>query len=160
MSQEAFDAHQARIKGAAKPAATAPAVTLAPTVKPQAQEPAPTSPKERLQALGRMAEGKMNGTEQAYADLLEGRKLAGEVAWWKFEAIKLRLADNTFYTPDFFVMMADGRLQVHEVKGGVWQDDSRVKIKVAASLYPFEFFGAMPKRKKDGGGWDIEAFSR
>jgi hypothetical protein len=30
-------------------------------------------------------------------------------------------------------MLADGQLQAHEVKGH-WEDDARVKIKVAASL--------------------------
>ena len=31
-----------------------------------------------------------------------------------------------------------GVLELHECKG-FWRDDARVKIKVAASLYPFKF---------------------
>lgn len=107
-----------------------------------------------LQALGRLPIGKMNKTESAYGDLLELRRRAGEIAWFKFEGLKLRLADNTFYTPDYFVMLANGELEVHEVKGH-WEDDARVKIKVAASLYPFRFIGVRKVRS----AWEFEAFS-
>jgi hypothetical protein len=79
------------------------------------------------------------------------------VAWFKFEGIKLRLADNTFYTPDFAVMLANGELELHEVKG-FWQDDARVKIKIAADLYPMRFIAVRAKLKKEGGGWVVENF--
>ncbi|EGX16832.1 gp8 domain protein [Escherichia coli STEC_S1191] len=52
----------------------------------------------------------MNKTESAYCQHLEQRKRAGEIAWYRFEGIKLRLADNTFYTPDFAVMLATGEM--------------------------------------------------
>jgi len=110
-----------------------------------------------LRALGRLKAGTMNKTEAAYAALLESQKAAGEVAWYKFEAIKLRLADNTFYTPDFAVMLRSGALEMHEVKG-FWTDDGRVKIKVAADMHPFRFVAIRPKAKKDGGGWAVEEF--
>lgn len=110
-----------------------------------------------LRALGRLKTGTMNKTEAAYAALLEAQKAAGEVAWYKFEAIKLRLADNTFYTPDFAVMLRSGQLEMHEVKG-FWADDARVKIKVAADMHPFRFVAIRPKAKKDGGGWAVEEF--
>jgi hypothetical protein len=110
-----------------------------------------------LQALGRLKVGTMNKTEAAYASTLEARRFAGEVAWFKFEGVKLRLADNTFYTPDFAVMLADGTLEMHEVKG-FWQDDARVKIKVASDLYPLKFIAVRLKLKKDGGGWALEDF--
>lgn len=111
-------------------------------------------------AKGRLKPGQMNDTEAAYSRLLEGKKLTGEVAWYKFEALKLRLADKTFYTPDFAVMLSSGELQCHEVKGAraVFMDDARVKIKVAASLYPLRFIAAYPTPKKRGGGWDFEEF--
>ncbi|MGN6121698.1 MAG: hypothetical protein ACTHOJ_01950 [Sphingomonas oligoaromativorans] len=107
-------------------------------------------------ALGRLKTGEMNQTEERYARVLEARKIAGEVAWYAFEGIKFRLADNTFYTPDFAVMLTDGALEAHEVKGH-WEDDARVKIKVAASLYPIRFIAVQaPKRK--GGDWSREEF--
>lgn len=113
------------------------------------------NPGRRMQALGRLPAGRMNKTEAAYADHLELRRRAGELAWFKFEAITLRLADHaTSYKPDFFVMLADGTLEVHEVKGH-WTDDARVKIKVAASLYPFRFLAIKRER---GGAWLAEDF--
>lgn len=112
---------------------------------------------KRLQALGRLKAGQMNKTEQAYADRLEHLRSIGSVAWYKFEGVKLRLADNTFYTPDFAVMLADGQMEMHEVKGH-WTDDARVKIKVAADMYPFQFVALRAKPKRDGGGWEEEHF--
>ena len=113
--------------------------------------------KRHFQALGRLKPGRLNKTEAEYAGMLELRKRAGEIAWYAFEAMKLRLADNTFYTPDFAVMANDGVLEMHEVKG-FWQDDARVKIKVAASLYPFRFIAVQVLPKKQGGGWKREVF--
>jgi hypothetical protein len=98
-----------------------------------------------VQALGRMKAGAMNKTETAYAMNLELRRRAGEVVWFKFEGIKFRLADNTFYTPDFVVMLASGELEAHEVKGH-WQDDARAKIKIAADMYPLRFIAVRPLR--------------
>ena len=115
------------------------------------------SRQKALQALGRLKTGAMNKTEQAYAVTLDARRHAGEVAWFKFEGVKLRLADNTFYTPDFAVMLADGALEMHEVKG-FWQDDARAKIKIAADMYPLRFFAIQANSKKNGGGWAVEEF--
>ena len=108
-------------------------------------------------ALGRLKTGQLNKTEQAYQDMLETLRRAGEVAWYKFEGVKLRLADNTFYTPDFAVMMTGGQMEMHEVKGH-WQDDARAKIKIAADMYPFRFIAAKVRAKRDGGGWVFEEF--
>ncbi|MCG9014554.1 DUF1064 domain-containing protein [Laribacter hongkongensis] len=113
--------------------------------------------KPRIQALGRLKTGQMNKTEEAYAKHLEQRCHAGEVAWFKFEGLKFRLADNTFYTPDFAVMLASGVMEAHEVKG-FWQDDARAKIKIAADMYPFRFIAVKVQAKKDGGGWSREVF--
>ncbi|MGK5049715.1 DUF1064 domain-containing protein [Janthinobacterium sp. GB4P2] len=99
----------------------------------------------------------MNKTEAAYAQTLELRKAAGEVAWCKFEGLKFRLADNTFYTPDFAVQLTDGALEAHEVKG-FWQDDARAKIKIAADMYPLRFIAVQALPKKVGGGWKVEVF--
>jgi hypothetical protein len=114
-------------------------------------------PAEGRLALGRLPTGAMNKTEAAYANHLNQLQIAGEVLWHKFEGVKLRLADNTFYTPDFAVLTRDCVLELHEIKG-FWEDDARVKIKVAASLYPFRFKALKPRAKKHGGGYDIEEF--
>ncbi|MCP4700157.1 MAG: DUF1064 domain-containing protein [Gammaproteobacteria bacterium] len=97
----------------------------------------------------------MNGMEAAYSDVLYMRRHSGEVLWYDFEGMKFRLADKTFYTPDFIVMLANGEMEAHEVKG-FWRDDARVKIKVAASMYPFRFVAVAKNRKI--GGWEVEEF--
>ncbi|RSV15663.1 DUF1064 domain-containing protein [Sphingomonas sp. ABOLF] len=114
--------------------------------------------KPALRALGRLKTGAMNKTEAAYeASVLEPGMMSGEIAWYRFEGVKLRLADNTFYTPDFAVMLTSGLLQMREVKG-FWTDDARVKIKVAAEQYPFEFMAVRSRSKREGGGWSVEVF--
>ena len=110
-----------------------------------------------MYALGRLKTGSMNKTEAAYDAHLAELQHAGQIKWRKFEGLKLRLADNTFYTPDFAVMAADGVIECHEVKG-FWQDDARAKIKVAADLYPFRFIAVKARAKKEGGGWKVEVF--
>lgn len=99
----------------------------------------------------------MNKLESRYYGMLDlqTKGLAADVASVRFEAIKLRLADSTFYTPDFFVVRADGGCEFHEVKGH-WEDDARVKVKVAAEAYPeFVFIGVTWHRQK---GWQYERF--
>lgn len=98
-------------------------------------------------------ENGMNKTEYAYSVFLDALQSAGEVSKWEFEAVKLRLAKNTFYTPDFLVV-TQSRIEFHEVKG-FWRDDARVKIKVAAKLFPWFAFFAVKKTKT---GWEYEEF--
>lgn len=112
-----------------------------------------------MYALGRLKPGQMNKSESSYSRHLEALKAAGKVLWFKFEGLKLRLADNTFYTPDFAVLADDGVLECHEIKG-FWQDDARAKIKIAAELYPFRFKALKAEAKKRGGGWTAEDFSQ
>jgi hypothetical protein len=117
----------------------------------------PDKPGSGRLALGRLKVGEMNKTEARYDSHLWDMRRAGDVIWHKFEAFKLRLADNTFYSPDFAVMLADCTFEMHEVKG-FWEDDARVKIKVAASMYPFRFKAFKPVAQKNGGGWAVEEF--
>ncbi len=99
----------------------------------------------------------MNQTERRYADLLEDRKRAGEITFYAFEAVKLKLAKLTQYTPDFMVVRADGVIEFHEVKGTFWEDDARVKVKVAAEKFPFVFRAFRAERK---GGFTEETFTK
>lgn len=109
-------------------------------------------------ALGRLKTGQKNKTEEAYElEVLKPAMQDGSISWYRFEGVKLRLADNTFYTPDYCVMRSDGTMEMHEVKG-FWQDDARVKIKVAADMYPLKFIAVKRLAKKNGGGWSIEEF--
>jgi hypothetical protein len=97
----------------------------------------------------------MNKTEAEYAQLLEFRRLAGEIKGWGFERIKLRLADRTTYTPDFDVVGIGGEIEFHETKG-FFREDARIKVKVCAELYPHFRFIVLTKAK--GGGWAVEEF--
>ena len=110
--------------------------------------------------------GDMNATESKFAELLEVRRLTGEIAGWWFEPMAFRLADRTTYTPDFMVLLNDGTLELIDTKvywhgkGGKkgragWEEDARVKVKIAAEMYPlFTFKGAVLK----DGAWIYEEF--
>lgn len=100
---------------------------------------------------GRVRQKGMNGLETAYDNLLQLQLKAGELIWYSYEALKFRLADSTFYTPDFIIMRKTLCIEVHEVKGH-WEDDARVKIKVAAEHFPFRFVGVTRSK----GEWHYE----
>lgn len=123
--------------------------------KPEAKQ---SNAKSKMQALGRLPKGTMNKSETAFAQQLEMQKHAGQVQWYKFEGIKLMIAPNTSITVDFAVLPASGVLEMIDVKGakGIFTDDARAKMKVAAAMYPFVFKVAYPIPQKDGGGWQIE----
>jgi hypothetical protein len=108
-------------------------------------------PRATHRALGRLGGGRMNKTETAYAEYLAARRHVGDVLWFRFEGLKLRLADRTFYTPDFAVIVAGGSLELHEVKGFM-EEDAAVKLKSAAAQYPFAL---RIVRRAKGGDWDI-----
>jgi hypothetical protein len=113
---------------------------------------AASTPLERMQKLGRLGTGRMNKTEAAYEQVLATRLHLGEILWYRFEAHKLRLADNTFYTPDFPVITATGEIEFHEVKG-YWTDKARAKTKVAAAQFPHRFIAV---KRAGRHGWQFE----
>lgn len=124
----------------------------------EAAKSAAVKPKARARA--KPTPGTMNKLEAQYADHLAAMLATGEIQWWAFEPMKLRLADRTFYTPDFGVVTRDGFIECHETKG-FWEDDARVKIKVAAETYWWLTFRGIKKlAAKHGGGWEIETFSK
>ena len=93
-------------------------------------------------------EQNLNKTERAYLGYLRSLN----PMWLGIQCIKLKLADNTTYTPDFWTISNGGVLHALEVKG-FWRDDARVKIKVAARQYPWARFTAASKTKH---GWTHE----
>lgn len=124
---------------------------------PVTTQPGALSATARMQAKGRLAPGQMNKSETAYAAVLDQRKQAGEILWWAFEGVKLKIAPNTHLTIDFAVMLANGELQMHDVKGAkaIIQDDAKVKMKVARSMFPFAMFYAFPPKNK-ASDWILE----
>lgn len=100
----------------------------------------------------------MNGTELAYAKHLDLLKLAGDVKWWAFNAVRLRIAMGekaAWYRPDFFVEFSDGSFEFHETKG-FEREAAMVRLKVATGIVPVKFVLV----KRDGEGWNHEEFSR
>jgi TonB family protein len=73
--------------------------------------------------------------------LLEERKKAGEIHHYQFEAMALKLAKLTTYTPDFFIINADGSLasvRVIKSAGNPILDQAALEmVKMAA---PFSAF--------------------
>lgn len=89
---------------------------------------------------------------------LDTLQRAGDIQAWAYEAVTLKLANGVRYTPDFLVLDASDKVRLEEVKGH-WRDDARVKIKVAARLFPmFTFVALTPRKLRDGGGWNREEF--
>lgn len=125
------------------------------------QEQIAHQPPKGKAKLRRHKPGVMNDLEAAWAEVLEARRIAGEIVYWAFESITLKLADNTRYTPDFFWVDKDGVGWIGETKalwsnGGGWRDDARVKFRVAADkFWPFQFIAVRGRKaaKRDGGGW-------
>ena len=108
----------------------------------------------------------MNKLEQRYAELLDAQKLTGEIIEYVYEGIKLRLADNTFYTPDFvvitneYVTLVEIKARWKSASGASvthWEDDARVKYKIAAERY-WWFRFAHAYCDKDH-GWQTEYFN-
>lgn len=95
----------------------------------------------------------MNTLEARYAAYLDVGLREGRVLQWDFEAIKLRLADGAWYTPDFRVILPDGTEEYHETKG-FWREAARVRLKVAAELHPYKFVAIKWVNKQ----WEREEF--
>lgn len=121
-------------------------------------------PSNKSKAFGRKRHvpGTMTKLELAYSIHLTEREKRGEIIWFAYEAMKFKLADKTYYTPDFIVLTAAHFLEAHECKGHwrMFQNDSgRIKIKVAAERFWWlDFVGVMKEPAKRGGGWKFEKF--
>jgi len=99
--------------------------------------------------------GVPNKWERRFRDeVLEPRRRVGEIRWYDFEAVKFRLADGAWYTPDFIAHEAV-RIVAYEVKGH-WREAARVRIKVAAEKYPTLKFVAVTRDHR--GVWQYECF--
>jgi len=97
-------------------------------------------------------EGVMNGMELEFYNMLDLRRRAGEFSHVYFEQITLKLAADLRYTPDFAVYTAAGLLVFYETKG-FFRDDARVKVKMAAEVFPMHTFYLARKFR---GAWDYE----
>lgn len=90
-----------------------------------------------------MTKGKMTKAEQAYAWWLKKEELDGRIVCWYFERIVLTLTRGRrpgsrpmVYTPDFVVVLLGGLFRAVEIKGPYIREDSVLKFKMAAELFP------------------------
>lgn len=113
----------------------------------------PAEPKMKARIETPRHDAKMNKLEASYSRYLEDRRVIGEIYQWKYEPMKLRLADRTYYSPDFVVIAWDGLVEFHETKGFM-RDDANVKIKVAAEQFQWARFFLVTRKK---GEWKVEA---
>lgn len=112
----------------------------------------------------------MNKGETAYYAHLAMEQRLGAVAFFEYEGITLKLGEDLRYTPDFLVMLADGSIQFHEIKGrkkfkrpdgsvireGPFvEEDARAKIVMAAAKFPFPFRMVWPAAN---GEWEAKEY--
>lgn len=103
---------------------------------------------DKVKIPPRIKDKAMNGLEQEWADILETMKRSKYIIDWKYEPFNLRLANNTYYRPDFMVIYP-GHIEIHEIKGGFIRDDSVKAFKVAAEQFPWFVFKMIQKRNKN-----------
>lgn len=94
-----------------------------------------------------------NKTESEFGRILEARKLRGEFDSVTFEAVKLRIAGNCYYAPDYMAVHMHRLGNVYpvitffEVKGAHIWDDSKVKFRAAAERHSWAEFQMWQKKQ-------------
>lgn len=102
----------------------------------------------------RRVRGRMNQLEAEYEALFLGQLPH------LFESVTLILADDLRYTPDFMVIAEDDVVEMREIKGH-WREDAKIKIRMAARLFPWFRFKAYSKQPKAlGGQWQMVHFGQ
>lgn len=109
---------------------------------------------------------RMNKTEQEFASRLESLRQAGEIKWWGWEVIQVKITEDRHrYTPDFMVVENDDTITMYDTKGQGQSYKRRggshgiVKMKDAAARYPmFRWILVKKRTKKQGGGWEERQF--
>lgn len=111
----------------------------------------PRAPKPT--AFGYEFDSKLELQFAGYLDILEK---AGKIDEWRYHPIRVRLASNCTYEPDFGVWDEDMALTLYEVKGS-WKAknarDSRTRLIIAASMFQWWQWEAVTR---DGGMWRFE----
>lgn len=122
---------------------------------------APVASRFQVLSKGLVRErGKMNKTETAYAEELTSDPNVHQ--WW-FEPFSVRLShpekgQPATYTPDFLVLMTDGRTYVDDVKAPGKFDDKASIVRLKCSAEQFSLWTwriAKRRRKQDGGGFEV-----
>lgn len=106
-------------------------------------------PRSPVDPAGTIVRGP-NKTEIAYSDYLHTQSWlpispADRIHWYAFEPLKVRIGVRCWWTPDFLVQYADGRMELHDVKGtknGKYraEDDAIVKARSVSTNFPLPVF--------------------
>lgn len=127
------------------------AAAEAEAIKPKGETMEKKSPRARYTKPG---DDGMNKTERRYAEHLESLRLAGEIYRWDFEAEKFRLANighACYLTLDFRVLLNDGTVEFHDVKGFM-EPDAQIKLKWFVQAHPYPLVIVRWKKGK----WEYE----
>lgn len=144
-----YDAHMARYRGVG--VATLESSGYMPRERPLVGNPPP--PRYGVAPNGRPYKSKWEAEYGFWLATLLG---VDAIAWWSYECFKLRLADGAYFTPDFPVLTSHGDLVMREVKGH-WREAARLRVKVAASQFPWLRIEIISKQK---GQWvNVETFN-
>ena len=103
---------------------------------PDRQEP-PPAPKPEPEPQPEDGPKYKSKTEARYAGRLEGLLKLGKIREYRYEAFRVKLAGNTTITADFWVVLQDWTVEIHEVKGEYIREDAWVKLKIAAAMWPW-----------------------
>lgn len=90
-----------------------------------------------------------SGWEAERAEYWELQRRAGTIRTWRYEPLRLRLAEGAWFKPDFLVEWIDDAIMLEEIKGQ-WREAALVRFKVARDMYPMFLLRAVTKR---GGQW-------
>lgn len=151
LSPDQFEAHQKRSRGFTShlPLAATAGIAQANgggSVTPISKGGESHYPAERLR--GNLATGAahpmksrgMNKLEAQYAQHLDLQKFAGEIFWWGYERVRLKVGNGAWFKPDFYVLREEGGpIELHETKGHR-REAAIVRIKACADEYPFQFY--------------------
>lgn len=114
--------------------------------------PAPQAKEERRPRKAAYTKGVMNETEKRFAKLLDQQRWLEPVSVASFEGEELQLSEDCKYTPDFKILLRDWRTDYVDVKGGFTREDSIIKGKFAAFVYPQSRFYIAALKK---GKWHV-----
>lgn len=147
ISEAEFSALRDRMVANAESGRSDVRVELERTADRRVETPAPAKPRR----------GRLNKLEARFQrEFLQRKRDKGDLLWYDFEALKFRLADGAWYTPDFVSEDMHGSMVAWETKG-FWREAARIRIKVAADKYPWIRFIAVTRDRRTG-EWVFEHF--
>jgi len=118
--------------------------------------PLTTTAEKKTHSRGSHTPGTMNKIESRCAQYLDLMKKMGDLKEWFFEKVTLKIGPDCRLTVDFMLVMTSGEIKFWEVKhirrGTMHsEDDSKVKMRVAAGMFPWRFYWVVPMAN---GSWE------